>query len=228
MRRLVQFAWLWLLIGVAFGIAFRGGAVSAADEPVHAEAEATDAHGEGASAAHASGDVPLDYQQDLALWSLVVFVVFASVLRVFAWGPLTQGINSRESNIRQNIADAETARIKAEQMLAEHSKRLDRVQDEVREILAEARRDADHTKHEIINEAQREADNTKQRAVGEIERARDSALKDLFDAMSAQVLSATEHVLARSLNDGDQDRLIDEALTHFRQDFADKGLKPRH
>src|SRR5436309_7104191 len=45
-------------------------------------------------------------------------------------------------------------------------------QDEVREILAEARCDAEHTKNDIIATAQKEADATRQRAIADIERAR--------------------------------------------------------
>jgi len=55
----------------------------------------------------------------------------------------------------------------------------------------------------------------KDRAVQEISRARDSALKDLFDVMATEVAHATQHVLGRSVNSSDQDRLIEEALTQF-------------
>jgi F-type H+-transporting ATPase subunit b len=156
--------------------------------------------------------VPLALKEDLAVWSLVAFVIFVLVLRKFAWGPLSTGLNRRESRVRQDIAAAESARIKAEQMLAEHQGRLEAVQEEVREIIAEARRDAEHTKNDIIATAQREAEVSKQRALNEIERARQQALKDIFDQVSETVMEATEHVLGRSVTDADQDRLINEAL----------------
>ena len=171
-------------------------------------------HGE--SEDHNTG-VPLDLQKDLALWSLIVFVVFVFVLWKFAWGPLSKALDNRESKIAQDIADAEQARKKGEQLLADHEKKLDAVQDEVREILAEARRDADHTKQGMIEAAQKEAEATKDRAVSEIERAKDAALKELFDAMAGQVADATEYVLGRSVSGDDQDRLIMEALSQFSQ-----------
>ena len=154
-------------------------------------------------------------KKDLALWSLVTFLVFILVLRVFAWGPLVQGLDKRESNIRTQIAQAEAARQKAEQMLKEHQQKLEAVQDEVKAIIEEAKRDADHTKNDIIATAQREAQATKERAIFEIDRARDQALKELFDTMATQVAEATEHVIGRSLGGDDQQRLIDEALAQF-------------
>ena len=66
-------------------------------------------------------------------------MLFVVVLKKAAWKPLIEGLDRREAKIRQDIAgSAEQARIKAEEMLAEHSKkRLDAVQDEIREILAD-------------------------------------------------------------------------------------------
>jgi len=168
------------------------------------------------SEGHEKG-VPLGFKADLAFWSLVVFIVFVFVLWKFAWGPLSKTLDERESRIARDLAEAEQARQKAEQMLAEHQQKLDAVQDEVREIIAEARRDAEHTKQEIIDTAQQEADATRQRAVAEINRARDIALKELFDTMSSQVTQATEYVLGRSLSPEDQNRLINEALSYISQ-----------
>jgi F-type H+-transporting ATPase subunit b len=139
------------------------------------------------------------------------------VLKKYAWGPLIAGLNKREQQVRQDLADAETARKKAEQMLADHERKLAGVQDEVREIIAEARRDADHTKQDIIATAQKEADASKNRAISEINRAKEAALKELFDTMAAQVADATEYVLGRSVTDQDQNRLINEALSQFSQ-----------
>lgn len=150
---------------------------------------------------------------DLAIWSLITFVVFVFVLRKLAWGPLIEGLDKRESKVLQNIADAESARVKAEKMLAAHAEKLDKVQDEIREMLAEARRDAEHTKAEIMAVAQKEAEATRQRAVEDIGRARDQALDDLFAQMGQAVRLATEQVVGRSLTGADHERLIAEALS---------------
>ena len=180
----------------------------------HAAGHDAGDHAAGGHASHETGP-PLSYQEDLALWSGVTFLVFLLVLGAMAWKPLIAGLDEREARIRNDIAAAENARIQSQQMLAEHEQKLNRVQDEVRAIIAEARRDADHTKQEIISEAQREAEATKRRAIVEIQQARDTALKELFDAMAMQVANATEHVLSRSLTPDDQSRLIDEALAQF-------------
>jgi F-type H+-transporting ATPase subunit b len=168
-----------------------------------------------ASEAHHEEGLPMSWKTDLALFSLITFVVYVAVLRAGAWGPLQAGLNERERGIRQNIADAEANRLKSEAMLKEHEAKLAKVQDEVREILAEARRDAEHTKQEIVATAQREAESTKQRAIAEIERSRDLALSELFEFVSSNVVSATQTVIGRSLTGPDHERLVSEALAQL-------------
>lgn len=173
--------------------------------------EAAAPHVEGAPAAEHG--LPMDWKQDLALFSLVTFVVYLTVLRFGAWGPLRTGLNERERRIRQDIADAEANRIKSEQLIAEREVKLAKVHEEVRELLAEARRDADRLRQDIVTTAQTEAEATKHRAIAEIERTRDQALAELFDFMASNVVGATERVIGRSLNEGDHDRLVTQALS---------------
>jgi F-type H+-transporting ATPase subunit b len=175
------------------------------------------AGGHGHIGAEGVSEDPAEFKTDLAIYTLVVFLLLAGLLKKFAWGPVVEGLERREGSIRDNIAAAEGARIKAEKMLAEHAAKLDKVQDEVREILAEAKRDAEHTKTDIIATAQKEAEATRQRAVNDIERARDHALDELFGHMSRVVVDATEQVLGRSVTGADNERLINEALSSFAQ-----------
>ena len=202
-------------------LAFCGTASFAEEHPGAAQP-----HGE--NAAHAGGhelhigqegvnEDPGEFKTDLAIYTFVVFFLLLGLLYRFAWGPVSEGLERREASIHDNIAAAEAARIKAEKMLAEHAAKLDKVQDEVREILAEARRDAEHAKSEIVAAAQKEAEANRQRAVLEIERARDQALDELFFQMGKSVRLATEQVIGRSFTGADNDRLIEEALNTFAQ-----------
>jgi F-type H+-transporting ATPase subunit b len=169
------------------------------------------AHGE----SHAAPGAPLGFKSDLAIWSLITFVVYILVLKKAAWGPLIQGLDAREGKMKQQLADAEAAQKKAEVMLADHAKKLEQVQDEVKAILAEARRDAEHTKQDIVATANREAEATRKRAVEDIEHARDVAIKELFDFVSSNVIGATENVLGRALSSDDQNRLVQDALNQM-------------
>jgi F-type H+-transporting ATPase subunit b len=196
-------------LAALFVIAF--GAVLASPAAVYAAEEEPVATGVGE---HAKPD-PLAWSYNLSIFSLIVFVLFLLVLSKLAWKPLSQGLDRREARIRDDIAAAEQARAKAERMLAEHAAKLDRVQDEVKAILSEARRDAEVARQNIVSDAQAEAKATRDRAISEIDRAKDQALKEMFDHFAQRVADATEHVLGSGLTPADQDRLINDALTRI-------------
>ena len=44
---------------------------------------------------------------DLAIWTLITFVVFMFVLKKLAWGPIIEGLQKRESSMFDNVAAAE-------------------------------------------------------------------------------------------------------------------------
>ncbi|MDB5387082.1 MAG: synthase subunit b [Planctomycetaceae bacterium] len=163
---------------------------------------------------------PLEWKVDLALWTLVTFGIFVVILRIFAWGPLASALDTREAKIHGNLAHAEEARVKAEQLLADYQAKLAAAQDEVLKTLAEARRDAEHTRQDILAQTEKDVAALKDRAVLEIERTRDFALNELFAHMAGTVANATEKVLGRALSDSDQDRLVNEALVEFSRQQA--------
>jgi len=186
---------------------------------VHAaDANAADSHAKGGHADKAPS--PLVWTNDLALWTLITFVILCIVLRTFAWGPLAGALDAREAKIHGNLAHAEEARVKAEKMLADYQAKLATAQDEVLKTLAEARREAESTRQEILAQTEKDVAAVKQRALLEIERTKDAALNELFDHMAGTVANATEKVLGRTLTDSDQDRLVNEALVEFSRQQA--------
>ena len=52
---------------------------------------------------HAESGVPIGFKLDLALWSLVVFVLFLFVLKKFAWAPMIEGLDKREAGDRKSV-----------------------------------------------------------------------------------------------------------------------------
>ena len=198
-------------------------AVSAASAQEAEKAESTEAdHSHEASVAddshgdeHAESGVPIGFQADLALWSLIVFVLFLFVLKAVAWGPMIEGLDKREAGIRASIADAEESQRKSQALLAEYEDKLRGAEQTVADMVAEAKRDAERTSQDIVAKAQSEVEALRDRAKDDIERAKDAALADVFSTVNGQVALATEHVLGRALNDGDQERLIQEALAEI-------------
>lgn len=163
---------------------------------------------------------PEEFRTDLAIFSAIVFGLLAAGLYYTAWPKILGALAAREEGIRKAIADAEDAKVQATAFMKEHKGRLEAVENTVKEILAEARRDAEHTKLDITRQAEVEAEAIKNRAIAEINRAKDQALDELFSTLAHQVSKATEQVVGRALTGADQERLIQEAVGQFARQKA--------
>lgn len=213
--RLVLIGGLVLFGGSARLMAEEAPAKADAAEASTAEAGAEDhSGGHGDDHGHPSG-VPLGWKADLALFSLITFVLFVAVLGKFAWGPMIQGLDKRELGIQKAIDDAEEGRREAQAMLAEYEQKLKAAEQTVQAMVAEARRDAERTSQDLIATAQREVSLIRDRAKDDIRQATDTALAEVFTQINSQVVLATEHVLGRALDEADQDRLVGQALAEI-------------
>lgn len=170
---------------------------------------------EGSHAEDHGGEVPMDFRSDLALWSLVTFLLFIFILGKFAWGPMIQGLDDREGRLRALVAETEENQRKSQALAADYEDKLRAAEATVAEMVAEAKRDAERTSQDIVARAQADVDAMRNRATDEIARAKDTALTEVFSTVNSQVAAATERVLGRALSNEDQERLIQEALAEI-------------
>jgi F-type H+-transporting ATPase subunit b len=181
-------------------------------EKVEAELE----HAATTDPSHASASTdPLSFDPDLAIFTFGVFVILLVVLRKFAWGPIMGALERREHNIAEHISQAERNHEQARLLLADYEKRLAGAANEVRELLDEARRDAEHTKQSILAEARQGAEAEKARALRDIESATDAALETLATRSSQLAVDLAGKIVAAQLSKDDHARLIQEAVAKF-------------
>jgi F-type H+-transporting ATPase subunit b len=189
--------------------------------PNIARAAAGGDHGHGDQIGHANADKelenPAEFKSSLALWSLAVFLILMAILWKFAWGPIVAGLEKREAGIAANIASAERAADDAKRMMADYEAKLAGAADQVRAMLDEARRDAEHTKEEIIAEAKNAAGLEHERQMRELRTATDQALKALSETFADQAVALAGRIIQEKLNASDHDRLVKEAVAKFAQ-----------
>ena len=154
-------------------------------------------------------------QQDLAIWTAVVFLLLLLVLSKFAWKPLAEGLDQRENHIANEIAEAEAANLKAKEILEGYDRKLADAGQQVREVLDQGRRDAEKIGHELIEKAKAEAHAEQQRGVQQIEAAAAAALKDLADQSATMAVGLAGKIVQAKLNPSDHSQLIEQAVTGF-------------
>ncbi len=186
------------------------GAAIAAEE--HGSADHAD-HSASGHAASASSGNPLVVDPDLAIWTAIVFLCLLAVLRKFAWGPIVEALDAREKTVQDHLAAAEAKHEEAKGLLAAHEARLATAKDEVREMLEEARRDAEVTKTQIVGEADAAAKAHRDRAVREIDQARDGAVRQLAETSANLAVDLASRVVKQNLTVEQQADLVRDATS---------------
>jgi F-type H+-transporting ATPase subunit b len=158
---------------------------------------------------------PLSADPDLALFTLLVFVILLIVLGKFAWKPIIEALEQREQGIANHISEAQRNHNEAKELLAQYEQKLALAANEVRELLEEARRDAEHTKQSILAEAKAGAEAERARALHDIESATDAALKTLAERSAELAIDLAGKILQTKLTPDDHQRLIQEAMAKF-------------
>lgn len=159
---------------------------------------------------------PLYWANDLAFFTLIIFVGLMLVLAKFAWKPIIAGLNERERSIADNIDSAESANEKAQAQLKAYDEKLAGASSEAAALIAEARADATVAKEKILAEAASEAQRTKEQALAAIEAAKNAAVQGLAESSVDSAVSLAGNIVGRSLNKDDHSKLIKEAVERFK------------
>ena len=202
-----------------------------ADDPARAvESQAGDDHAADAhheDLGHGNAGPKLtdanDPRTDLAIYTFVVFLGLLAILSKFAWPKIVAALEARERHIADHIAAAEAQHEEARQLLAQHEAKLAGAADEVRALLEEARRDAEHTKGEIIAEARRAAQDESKRAIRELEQAKDAALDELAKRSADAAIELAGKVVRQQIDPVRQSEIIREALAKLAAGSASQN-----
>lgn len=169
-----------------------------------------------------SKDSPFKGNVDTALWSLLVFLVLLGVLSKFAWGPISNSLESRERNLRLAEEEARRAREEAETVRNSLDSLKTKANEEARQIRDEARKAAEKSASDEIARARAELQAERERLLREVETDRDQALQNIWQQASSLATLISAKAVGRALNEDDHRRLLDEALRDFRQAAQDR------
>jgi F-type H+-transporting ATPase subunit b len=189
------FTWVVLLCVAAPALAAEGGGGADAVNPVNAEG--------------------YNFRGDLTIWTAVVFLVVLAILYKAAWGPISEGLQKRESEIAAQIAEAQRKNEEARQILVEYEQKLAAARDEVRGLIEQGRRDAEKVGQQLLDKAREESGIERQRAVQQIESATLAALKELADRSATLAVELAGKIVGARLQAADHSRLIEQAVTEF-------------
>lgn len=183
------------------------------------DAEHGGEHGESGDLSHANATAglsqPQEFKSDLALFTLVVFLLLLAILLKFAWKPIMEGLAKRENAIAENIEQARKSAAEAQAMLAQYEARLAAASAEAQQMLAESRRKGEQTMERLIAEGRETAQKELSRAQQEIRAAKELALADLAQRSVNSAVALAGRLVKKEIGPHEHSQLIQEALDHF-------------
>jgi len=142
-------------------------------------------------------------------YALVNFAIFAAIMMKLAGKPLRDFVAERHDGIKRDLDEAARLRKAAEAQLAEYGKRVERVDQEVDQLLAEIRKEAEAEKARLIAAAEEQARRIKEDAqkqiAAEIERARLELRRGVIEAAS----KAADELLKKQIGADDQRKMAE-------------------
>lgn len=160
---------------------------------------------------------PMAWAWDLAVWTVVIFLLLLVILRKMAWGPMLEGLRKREQTISDAVEEAKKARAETERISREFKTKMDQAYAEIPKLMDDARREAEALKEDVRAQTTKEVQTERQRLRREIDTARDQALQELWSQAAQLATLISAKAIGRSLTEDDHRRLLDEALTELRQ-----------
>ncbi len=151
----------------------------------------------------------------LMVWILVVFAISLYILKKVVFPRITAALDERRVGIEESIDAAERTRAEADKILAEYRERLKEARTQSEEILQRARQTAESHEHEAREQGQEILAEAAKRAERDIDAATKRALDDIRREVADLTILATEKVTRKTLNDADQRRLVEEALSEM-------------
>jgi F-type H+-transporting ATPase subunit b len=154
---------------------------------------------------------------DLGLYTLIVFGILMFVLSKFAWPHIRVGLEAREAKIIGALEQAKKDQTEAAELLARAKKEIDATAAKVRDLLDEARKDAEVLKAAKMEEGARDAQAERERARKEADADRTALAKDVQQqAVELAVLIAAK-AIGQQLTIDHQGRLLDESIAELKQ-----------
>ena len=160
----------------------------------------------------ANGSFLITPNVGIMIWTIVVFVISFYILRRTVFPRIGEALDQRAKKIEGDIDAAEHTRQEADKVLDEYRERLKEARGQADEIVQRARQAAETHEKEAKEEGQGVVTEAAKRAEREIETATQRALDDIRQEVADLTIMATEKVTRKTLDEEDQRRLVEQAL----------------
>ncbi|ASK29500.1 MULTISPECIES: F0F1 ATP synthase subunit B [Chryseobacterium] len=149
----------------------------------------------------------------LLFWMTLTFVILLFLLAKFAWKPIVNAVNDRETSIVDALNQAKLAKKEMEDLKADNERIIREAKIERDAILKEAREIKDRIVGEAKDVAKSEGDKLIEAAKQTIETEKNAAMADIKTQIGALSVNIAESILKQKLENNEaQNELVQNYL----------------
>jgi F-type H+-transporting ATPase subunit b len=154
------------------------------------------------------------------IWTVITFVILAALLGRFAWKPMLQMLEQRETSIKDSLDQAQRARDESEETLKKNQEILASARRETAAILDQGRRESEEIRgellakakqesQELVEQGKRQIQHEQKQAVAQLRaQVADLAIRQLRAQVADLAILGAEHLISRSLDDDKHRELV--------------------
>jgi F-type H+-transporting ATPase subunit b len=171
--------------------------------------------------AASSGSFLISPNVGLMIWTLLLFVISMYILAKLAFPRISEALDKRQKAIEDSIDAADSTRRQAEELLAEYRERLKEARGQADQIVDRARKAGEVHERQAQEEAKARREQMMEQTRRDIETETRRAIQEIRREVADLTVLATEKVTRKTLNQDDQRRLVEDALSEL--DFSALG-----
>jgi F-type H+-transporting ATPase subunit b len=160
----------------------------------------------------------------LTIWTLLVFGISLFILWKAVLPRIGEALDSRQKGIEDSIDAAARTRLEADELLVEYRERLKEARQEAEDIVERARQANAAIEREARTEAQARREQMLEQTRRDIEAETRRVLDEILRDVVELTVQATELVTRRVLTEGDQRRLVEDAMSELDFTVLSSGL----
>lgn len=134
------------------------------------------------------------------------------IVKIFFLDKIKAVLDKRRETADKQITDAEAAKSEAAAIKQTYEENMRQAKTKADDMILSAQKTAAQRSEDIISQAQKQAAQIKTKAASDIEMEKKKAINEAKNEISELAMAIAGKVVARELNDADQDGMIDRFI----------------
>lgn len=154
-----------------------------------------------------------DFSPGLFVMQAVILLILMFLMIKFAWKPILNSLNERETGIADALAAAEKAKKEMQNITADSERLLQEARTERESMIKEARDIKEKMLADAKDQAKTEGDKMLKQAQEAIEGEKKAAVADIKNQVASLSIEIAEKVIKEQLSNGDKQlKLVEDML----------------